>query len=319
VGVFMSVLTAQSQFLYFGLTAPNDVTYAMDIYPVRSDNLNIGVQTTPVTLKPSEFTFYTYPLTNNNVPPNTFVRITPNTPLATPLIFISSTTPFPTHFDTNPPPTMVQNLMVGNDILVPITDRFAGIYNPFNANDATYTIQLVNMGPVVTPTMMPVTAPAIFPTQNVVLGLSLPAIIGIASGGAVLIAAILVGVWIYSKRSKKRKEEAYKQVPNSENGKKPKEKVKEKANKEEEESSTPTSEEDSDTDEEENDYEDNYEDSYPAPRRVSSYGGGRRPTRGYGGPPKRVPNRGPSDSRRNRERSYSDDDDEDDYSSDDYS
>jgi len=324
---FMSVLTAPSQFLYFGLTAPNDVLYAMDIYPVRNDLLNMAVATVPVTLKPSEFTFFSYPA---NLPPGTLVRITPTTAVATPLLFISSTAQFPTHFDTNPPPTSALPISVGNDVPIMQTDRFASIYNPFgNGNDATFTIQLVNTGPIITPTLNPVAAPTIFPTQNVVLGLSLGAIIGIASGGAVLIAVILVGVWIYSKRRSKRKqEEAYKQVPNSENEKpneKVKDKNKQKGNKEEEEdSSTPnTSEEDSETDEEEeNDYADDYNDSYPPPRK-SSYGGGgggRRPSRVYGGgPPKRGPNRGPSEGRRNRERSYSDDDEEDDYSSDDYS
>jgi hypothetical protein len=319
---YMSVITAQSQFLSLGLTAPNDVNYAMDAYMSRSETLNIGVASQPVTLKASEFTFYTYQLVNGQVPTGSFFRITSMTGVAVPLMFISSTAQFPTQWDNNPAPTQFTQLIPGGmDLPISQTDRFAAIYNPFtNQNDAQFTVMMVNAA---TTTGVPNTnGPTVLPNQNVILGLSLPAIIGIAVGGAVLIAVVLVGVWIYSKRkSKRRAEKEYKPVPNpTKENENPNEKGKEKGKaekpKREEESTTPSdSEEDEDTDSEDNEYGDQYEDSYP-PRRSSRISG-RRPSR-YAGPPKRGPNR-PSDSRRNRERSYSDDDDEDDYSSDDYS
>jgi hypothetical protein len=318
--VYMSALTAQSQFLNFGLTAPDIVNYAMSVYPTRNDMLIFNMVTNQITVNPTQYTFFTYPLVNGQVPPGSALRVTSNVGVT----IITSTAPFPSQFDTNPAPTNVMPFN-GADVPIAATDRMGAIFNPGGNVAAQVTVMMVNGGQTTTATTgtIPVTPPAILPTQNVVLGLSLPAIIGIAAGGAVLIAGVIVGVWVYSKRRRtrrQREENQYKPVPNKTEGNKDTEKREKRKEKpkerprEEEISSTPSdSDSDSETDSSEENDGDEY-DSYPPPRRSSRYSG-RRPSRG---PPRRGPSR--SDTRRNRERSYSDDeDDDDDYSSDDYS
>jgi hypothetical protein len=307
-----SVIQATTDVESIGVNSPTASSYAVQTYLTSKETLTIGILSNTATIQPNQYAFYILPLT---VPVGTTVQLFPVTQIGTPLMWITSPNDNPTTFDTTPP--TVTQIAAGS--VIPLNnpmDRFASILNP-NQNAVTYKVMLSNGGvnPPVTTAAVTTGAtplpPAIVPTQNVLLALPLPAIIGIAVGIAAFIAIIIGSVFIYSKRKGKKEAEKakadYKPVPQK----------KEKRRKE----NTPTSsstESDSETSEEEEGVvEDDY-DSYPPPRR----GGGGRDRRGnsrrggggrdYGG--------GSNYRRaeRSRERSYSDDD-EDDYSSDDYS